>query len=129
MRRLRGKPFEVLAPTPLAWQIAGWASLFNLVFLGGFPLALWLYGGWKLAYGMPWFLVLPLISAVLTVAVVAIALWTYRQKEWSTVRRGYYSWLAIAVAGFGGLLSYWNVLGVSFRECAIGLRHAASQGG
>lgn len=118
LRRLRGKPFEVLAPTPLAWQIAGWASLLNLVFLGGFPLALWLYGGWKLAYGMPWFgyifLALPLISAVLTVAVVAIALWSYRQKEWSTVRRAYYSLLAIAAAGFMVLLNYWNVLGFQF---------------
>lgn len=118
VRRLQGKPFAMPLADARAWKIAGTTSSLNLTFLVGFPLSLWLYGAWKLAYGMPWFgrafLALPILSALLTVVMVAIALWTWSQKQWSTLRRMHYNVLALAAVVFTVLLGYWRVLGFQF---------------
>ncbi|MGG6242018.1 serine hydrolase domain-containing protein [Nodosilinea sp. AN01ver1] len=114
-RRLRNRAGHTGPPTPLVWRMAGGVSMLNLIFVIGFPLSLWLYGGWKLAYGMPWFgfalLTLPIVATVLTVAMVAIAIWVYGQKEWSWARRAHYSLLTLAAVGFAVLMGYWNILG------------------
>ncbi|PSN19132.1 hypothetical protein C7271_08890 [filamentous cyanobacterium CCP5] len=115
MQRLRGKRFEVNLPTPLAWKLAGTVSGLNLVFLIGFPLALWLYGGWKLAYGMPWFgvlfLTLPMFAGLLTLAMVGMSLWSGSQPAWSAVQRGYYASLTIAAILLMAIFGYWRLLG------------------
>jgi CubicO group peptidase (beta-lactamase class C family) len=118
LRSLRGKPFAVPRPHSSAWQMAGLVSTLNLIFLIGFPLSLWLYGAWKLAYGMPWFgiafLILPITSAVLTAGMVVIALWGWITTKWSILGRLHYTVLALAATIFALLLTYWNVLGFQF---------------
>ncbi|PSN76263.1 serine hydrolase, partial [filamentous cyanobacterium CCP4] len=98
-RRLRHRPGHI-PPTPLVWRTAGGVSALNLVFLIGFPLSFWLYGSWKLAYGMPWFgvlfLTLPMFAGLLTLAMVGMSLWSGSQPAWSAVQRGYYASLTIA---------------------------------
>lgn len=118
VRRLRDQLAQAQLASPWAWQIASLVSALNLVFLIGFPLALWLYGGWKLAYGMPWFgtafLVLPLLSAVLTLPLLGITLWSWRQKDWRLMQRWHYTLLAIATSLLTAIFGYWRVLGFQF---------------
>ncbi len=118
LRRVQGKPGAIPMQAPQFWQVAGWVSLLNLVFLIGFPLALWLYGVWRLAYGMPWFgfvfLVLPMASALLTLVMVGVALWSWISRAWSTARRWHYTLLSLAAVLFSAVLLYWRVLGFQF---------------
>jgi hypothetical protein len=115
LRRLRGKAEPMALPTPWAWRTAGLTSALNLIFLVGFPLSLYWYGGWKLAYGMPWFgvalLILPIVAALLTLGMVGMALWSWSQADWSVLRRGYYSLLTGAAVIVVALFAYWNILG------------------
>ena len=53
IRRLRGKRFQVKRQLSVAWVLAGLVGTLNLVFLIGFPLSIWLYGFWRLVYGVP----------------------------------------------------------------------------
>lgn len=118
VRRLQGKPFAIPLQIPHAWKAAGWVSTLNLVFLIGFPLALWLYGVWKLAYGMPWFgyvfLGLPIISTLLTLLMVVVTLVVWVSGTWSAVRRWHYTLLTLAAVLFTAVLLYWRVLGFQF---------------
>lgn len=118
IRWLRTGLFKVTLPTPLAWQLVSFTSAVNLVFLFGLPFCLWLYGGWKLAYGMPWFgsmfLVLPIVSTLLTLGMTGLALWSWRQPTWSVAAKGYYSLLTVITILFVALLIYWNILGFQY---------------
>ncbi len=115
LHRLRGKSLATPLPHASAWRLAGLVSSLNLIFLIGFPLSLWRYGAWKLAYGMPWFgiafLTLPIAAALLTVGMGAIALLAWYQSWWTVIRRGHYTLLALAAVLSIALLSYWRVLG------------------
>jgi hypothetical protein len=53
LRLLRGKRFRVERQVSRAWILAGLVGILNLIFLIGLPLSLWLYGVWKLVYGVP----------------------------------------------------------------------------
>lgn len=116
LRSLRGKNSKMQQRHGGAWLLAGVVCLANLIFLIGFPLSLWLYGAWRLAYGMPTFglifLGIPIVSAVLTVAMAFVAVMSWKDWRWGT--RSHYSLVTLAAAGFAGILAYWNLLGFQF---------------
>jgi len=84
IRRLRGKPFQIERQPSRAWLLAGLVGTLYLVFLISLPLSLWLYGGWKLAYGVSAFafavLSLPPIATVLTLGLAVFTVLTWKNK-------------------------------------------------
>jgi CubicO group peptidase (beta-lactamase class C family) len=118
IRRLRGKQFKRKRPHSQSWLIAGIVSTLYLVFLIGFPLSLWLYGAWKLAYGVPAFaiafLCLPLIATALTLALPVFTVQAWTNKYWSVWMRSHYSLITLAALVFIPFLTYWNLLGFQF---------------
>ena len=102
----------------LAWpyRVAGLVGLLNAVFLVGLPLALWLIGGWRLAYGVPVsigvLLIIPIVTAVLAVAL----LWGLKRgyQQGSILQRSHYGLVTLAAITFIPLLNYWNLLGFKF---------------
>jgi CubicO group peptidase (beta-lactamase class C family) len=118
IRRMRGKRFRVERRVSRAWILAGLVGILNLIFLIGLPLSLWLYGVWKLVYGVPVFaiafLCLPLLTTILTVALLLNAVQSWRNKYWSLMARSHYSLIALAAVIFIPFLAYWNLLGFQF---------------
>jgi CubicO group peptidase (beta-lactamase class C family)/uncharacterized membrane protein YuzA (DUF378 family) len=101
-----------------AWQLAGLTSILNLVFLVGLPLSLWLYGIWKLVYGVPAIVVallcIPLLTAILSIGLVLFAVLAWKNQRGSMVSRLHYSLIALAAIVFIPILEYWNLLGFQF---------------
>jgi hypothetical protein len=118
LRRLRGKRFRVKQQPSRAWIFAGLVGILNLVFLIGLPLSLWLYGVWKLVYGVPAFaiafLCLPLLTTILTIVLLVFALRAWKRGDWSLMTRSHYSLIALAALIFVPFLNYWNLLGFQF---------------
>ncbi|MBD2307764.1 serine hydrolase [Chroococcidiopsis sp. FACHB-1243] len=118
IRRWRGKQFRVERRLSQAWILAGLIGTLNLVFLIGFPLSLWLYGVWKLVYGVPVvaiaFLCIPLLTTVLTLGLFIFTAVAWRNNYWSLMRRAHYSFITLAALMFIPFLTYWNFLGFQF---------------
>jgi CubicO group peptidase (beta-lactamase class C family) len=118
IRRLRGKRFRVKQQPSRAWIFAGLVGILNLVFLIGLPLSLWLYGVWKLVYGVPTFAIalfcLLLLTTILTVALLVFTLLAWKTGYWSLMARAHYSLIALAALIFIPFLNYWNLLGFQF---------------
>lgn len=118
IHRLRGKNFEIERPHSRAWLLAGLIGTLNLVFIIGFPLSLWLYGAWKLAFGVPAFaiafLCLPLIATALTLALPVFTVQAWTNKYWSVMARAHYALITLAALVFIPFLTYWNLLGFQF---------------
>lgn len=121
--------------TPIAWAIravrlpatgtrlaglarwtAGAICLANLLFLAGMLAVI--ARGRELLFGITPFaravLVLPLLSAVLTVSTLVLALIALRRCYWGLAGRLHYLLVALAGAAFLGSLHYWNLLGLRF---------------
>ncbi|MEW5856905.1 MAG: serine hydrolase domain-containing protein, partial [Cyanobacteriota bacterium] len=118
IRGLQGKNFQLERQHSRAWLIAGAVGTIYLVFLIGFPLSLWLYGAWKLAYGLPGFAIaflsLPLIATALTLALPVFTVQAWKNKYWSVMARSHYSLITLAALVFIPFLTYWNLLGFQF---------------
>jgi CubicO group peptidase (beta-lactamase class C family) len=118
IRRLRGKNFQIERQPSRAWLLAGVVGTLNLVFIIGLPLSLWLYGAWKLAYGVPAFAIaflsLPPIATVLTLGLAVFTVLGWKNKYWSVIARSHYSLITLAALAFIPLLTYWNLLGFQF---------------
>jgi len=118
IRRLRGKRFRVERRLSQAWLLAGLIGTLNLVFLIGFPLSIWLYGFWRLVYGVPVvaiaFLCIPLLTTVLTLGLFIFSTWAWKNNYWSLMRRSHYSLITLAALVFIPFLTYWNLLGFQF---------------
>jgi hypothetical protein len=91
IRRLRGKPVQIERQPSRAWLLACLVGTLYLVFLISLPLSLWLYGGWKLAYGVPAFaiavLCLPPIATVLTLGLAVFTVLAWKNQYWSVIAR------------------------------------------
>jgi hypothetical protein len=118
IRRLRGKPFQIERQPSRAWLLAGLVGTLYLVFLISLPLSLWLYGGWKLAYGVPAFAIavlsLPPIATVLTLGLAVFTVLAWKNKYWSVIARSHYSLITLAALAFIPFLIDWNLLGFQF---------------
>jgi CubicO group peptidase (beta-lactamase class C family) len=117
IQRLRGKRFQV-KQLRWAWRLAGLIGTLNLVFLIGFPLSIWLYGFWRLVYGVPAvaiaFLCIPLLTTFLTLGLFIFTAWAWKNNYWSLVKRSHYSLITLAALVFIPFLTYWNLLGFQF---------------
>jgi hypothetical protein len=118
--------------TPIAWAIralrhpapgarlarwtAGSMCLANLLFLAGMLMVI--ARGRELLFGITPFaravLVLPILSAVLTVSTLVLALIALHRRYWRHPGRLHYLLVALAGAAFLGSLHYWNLLGLPF---------------
>ncbi len=118
IRSLRGKNFQIERQPSRAWLLAGVVGTLNLVFIIGLPLSLWLYGAWKLAYGVPAFAIaflsLPTIATVLTLGLSVFTVLGWKNKYWSVTGRAHYSLITLAALAFIPFLIYWNLLGFQF---------------
>ena len=118
IRRLRGKPFQIERQPSRSWLLAGLVGTLYLVFLISLPLSLWLYGGWKLAYGVPAFAIavlsLPPIATVLTLGLAVFTVLAWKNKYWSVIARSHYSLITLAALAFIPFLIDWNLLGFQF---------------
>ena len=89
----------------------------NLIFLIGLSLNFMsiLHDPWSLIYGLTpttkSLLIIPLVTSVLTLGLIALALLGWKFRYWSLVGRLYYTWVTIATLGFIPFLRYWNLLG------------------
>ncbi|PSB62674.1 hypothetical protein C7B79_17080 [Chroococcidiopsis cubana CCALA 043] len=114
---MRGKRFQV-KQLRWAWRLAGLIGTLNLVFLIGFPLSIWLYGFWRLVYGVPAvaiaFLCIPLLTTFLTLGLFIFTAWAWKNNYWSLVKRSHYSLITLAALVFIPFLAYWNLLGFQF---------------
>ncbi|MGG6265526.1 serine hydrolase domain-containing protein [Leptolyngbya sp. AN03gr2] len=101
-----------------AWQLAGLTSALNLIFLVGLPLSLWLYGIWKLVYGVPPVVVallcIPLLTSILSIGLVIFTGLAWKNKRGSIIKRLHYSLITLAAIIFIPILGYWNLLGFQF---------------
>jgi len=117
IRRLRKRPAE---PSKLALQaryLAGLVSALNLVFVVGLVVRL----GQVLSgvfYGTPAYfvalLVVPLLTAILTVGLVVFTVLAWRDDYWSVLGRLHYSLVTLAALVFIWFANYWNLLGFRF---------------
>jgi len=118
IRRLRGKRFQVKRQLRWAWVLAGLIGTLNLVFLIGFPLSIWLYGFWRLVYGVPAvaiaFLCIPLLTTVLTLGLFIFTALAWKNNYWSLMKKSHYSLITLAALVFIPFLTYWNLLGFQF---------------
>ncbi|MBD2744943.1 serine hydrolase domain-containing protein [Coleofasciculus sp. FACHB-1120] len=118
IRRLRGKNFQIERQPSRAWLLAGLVGTLNLVFIIGLPLSLWVYGAWKLAYGVPVFAIaffsLPLITTVLTLGLSVFTVLGWKNKLGSAASLTHYSLITLAALAFIPFLLYWNLLGFQF---------------
>jgi CubicO group peptidase (beta-lactamase class C family) len=100
----------------LARWVAGAMCLANLLFLAGMLAVI--ARGRELLFGITPFaravLVLPVLSAVLTVSTLVLALIALRQRYWGLAGRLHYLLVALAGGAFLGSLHYWNLLGLRF---------------
>ncbi|HHP7232309.1 MAG TPA: serine hydrolase, partial [Xenococcaceae cyanobacterium] len=117
LRVLQGKKSHL---PQLTWvrTVAGLIGILNLIFLIGLPLYLWLWGAWKLAYGVPpvavGFLSLPILTTILAVILLISILTVWGKKYWSWQGRSHYTLITLAAIIFVPLLGYWNLLGWQF---------------
>lgn len=108
-------------PRPVARTMAGWAALFNLLFLLALVVGIIdLLGDTRqLAYaGMPAAirvgLAFPLLALPFTARLVLAAVHELRARAWSRRIIAHYVLINLALWGFPLYLSYWNFLGWQF---------------
>lgn len=117
IRRLRKRPAEPSRLALWARYLAGLVSALNLVFVVGLVVRL----GQVLSgvfYGTPAYfvalLVIPLLTAILTVGLVVFTVLAWRDNYWSVLGRLHYSLVTLAALVFIWFVNYWNLLGFRF---------------
>jgi CubicO group peptidase (beta-lactamase class C family) len=117
IRRLRKRPAQPSRPALWARYLAGLVSALNLVFVVGLVVRL----GQVLSgvfYRTPTYfvalLVIPLLTAILTVGLVVFTVLAWRDDYWSVLGRLHYSLIAVAALVFIWCVNYWNLLGFRF---------------
>lgn len=99
----------------LARALAGLVSLLNLIFLGGLAATIiWAFSGNLLLDPPGSFIVLlvvPLLTAVLTIALLVFTVLAWRHRDWSLLGRLHYTGVALAALCFTWFAHNWNLLG------------------
>ncbi|MCA1994061.1 MAG: serine hydrolase [Coleofasciculus sp. S288] len=102
----------------LAWLVAGLVGTLNLVFLIGFPLAVWLIGIWNLLYGVPAILIallcIPAVTTGMTLALPTFTVLVWKNNYGSVIECLHYSLITLTALAFIPFLLYWNLLGFQF---------------
>jgi CubicO group peptidase (beta-lactamase class C family) len=112
--RLRGEPKPEPAGARAARRILLGISALNVLFVGG---AL-LWNNPKPMFGVstPFQIVLGLgvLSAAMTIGVLAYTVLAWKNSYWSSAGRAYYTLVTVAAVAFVWFLNYWNLLGWRF---------------
>jgi hypothetical protein len=107
---------EIPGAPGLVRVIAGGMSVLYIIFLIGMFSALSDY--MELIFGVPPFLkvllILPILSAVLTIGAIFFVYVGWKNKYWTTCGRLHYTLVVLASLAFLGFLAYWNLLGFHF---------------
>jgi len=115
-RRLSGEQKSAPRSTRRAYQIIIWISVLNLLFVVGVGLM-------ETSLGFPMFgvslidkimLGLGVLSALLTLGVLAYCVLAWKDGYWGVAFRTYYSLVTASAVAFIWLLNYWNLLGWRF---------------
>jgi CubicO group peptidase (beta-lactamase class C family) len=114
VRRLRKRQGHDPRLARIARWLAMAVGILNLAFIVGFAVTLMqgLSGGGP--YPPSWFvalLVLPIVTAALSIVLLALALLAWKDRYWSLVGRLHYSLVTLAGLVFVWLVNYWNLLG------------------
>jgi len=93
--------------------VAGIASGLNLLFV-----LILLFAMGNLNFGVPLIvrvaLILPIVTALLTVVWLGMTIWAWKERYWSILGRIHYSFLTLTAMLFVLWLNYWNLLGWRF---------------
>jgi hypothetical protein len=114
VRRLRGG--QTLDPrlARLARWLAIVVGILNLLFVVGFAAVLMQGLSGASPYPPSWFialLVIPIVTAVLSIALLVLAVLAWKNRYWSLVGRLHYSLVTLAALTFVWFVNYWNLLG------------------
>ncbi len=115
IRRMRKKPTEstVTAGSRRARWVAGIAGLLNLLFLLILFLSLE-----DMVFGVPLVLrvalIIPIVTTLLTMVLLLLTIWAWKDSYWSILGRIYYSFLTLTAVLFVLWANYWNLLGWRF---------------
>ena len=110
-QRLRRKPPESSPGSNRALILGGVVSGLNLLFMVG----LFLTFGEQMVLGLNsvtlGLLLIPIITAILSVVMFAAAVIAWIRGYWSTLGRLYYSLITLAALAFVWWANYWNLIG------------------
>lgn len=118
-RRLRGRRSVApgTAAQSVAWPLAAFTAALALVFLAGLVLTIRQTAAanpYVLAFGVPgdaaWLFALPWVVALLTAAVVMLAVQAWRQRWWTRAALIRYSIAAAACTAFVVLIAGWRLV-------------------
>lgn len=105
----------------LSRLLAVFISALNLAFLAGLALLFTRIDPWEFTYGKPpvltALLVIPVVTAVLTIGLPILTVLAWLEGYWSTIARLHYSLTTVTALAFVPFLRYWKLLGL--RSCRI----------
>jgi CubicO group peptidase (beta-lactamase class C family) len=118
LRCLRKKYDKTKKEAKVARILAGLIGLLNLVFLMCLGIALLTIDQWEFVFGIPSrviaLLVFPIITSILTIALLIFNTLAWKNKYWGLLERLHYSLITLACIGFIPFLLYWNLLGFRY---------------
>lgn len=56
-------------------------------------------------------LIIPIVTALLTLVILGMTIWAWKESYWSLLGRIYYSLLTLTAVQFVPWVTYWNLLG------------------
>jgi hypothetical protein len=117
IRRYRKQPAESRLGARRAIVLALLTAVLNLLFAVCFAVSLFLLND-EFVYGVPFvvkaLLIIPIVTTVLTAALVVSAILAWRRKYWNTAGRLHYSLIVLTCVGFVLWLHQWNWLGFQY---------------
>jgi len=114
VRRLRKQPANDPRLARMARWLAVAAAGLNLVFIVAFAATLAQGLSGASPYPPSWFvalLVLPILTSVMSIALLVCTILAWKRRYWSVVGRVHYSVVTLAALAFVWLADYWNLVG------------------
>jgi CubicO group peptidase (beta-lactamase class C family) len=114
IRRLRKRKAHDPPLARMARWLAMAVGILNLLFFVGFAATLMQGLSGSSPYPPSWFvalLVLPILSAILSVVLLLFTVLAWRNRYWTVAGRLHYSLVVLAALAFVWFANYWNLLG------------------
>ncbi|MCP4164742.1 MAG: beta-lactamase family protein [Chloroflexi bacterium] len=113
-RRLRKRPVQFTRRERQARALAAAVAVLDLLFLIGLVVRLGQAFTGVFNATPAYFvalLVIPLLTAVLTIGLLVFTVLAWKDRYWSTLGRVHYSLITVAALAFTWFMDYWNLLG------------------
>lgn len=119
LRRRRKLPPISTSPLARAARVLVWiVSLLNLGFVAGATATIAVVGPYGLGSGVPtpikWLLVIPLVTAILSAALLGLNVLAWKRSWWTPATRLLHSIYTLVALAFVAYLNYWNLLGFRY---------------